>query len=431
MDLGLQQELKLKRIERGRLGILIGLLCPALYASEIDLKLTTSDGSSQVSVVNGAASTVAEIDSSGNINFKAALIPNGQPGQAGQILQSNGPAAPPVWVSSVPIPATLLSSTNPWTAQQTYENQVTVSSDLVVNNGVITGNGSGLINLKPESLSAGSLPGNVVASSMAVGAYGAITGVGVQSQALNMGNKPINSVGTPAADNDAATKAYVDTATGTANASMKTYVDTTTGTLNTALQGYVTTATGTLNTSMKAYVDAATATAITVHLMSTNTWTGQQTYTKQISVSTSMVLSGAFIAGGSAGSSGNLLQSQGSGSSPLWISSITLLGGAPILKQGPASLSFAVKSATCTMTTADFAILGDANAVGFTITLPSAANAGMVVFIVKKDISGNNVRIAAAGGETIAGGSPINMYTPYQKTMLIADGVTTWYIMNQ
>ena len=96
MDLGLQQELKLKLFTHGRSGILIGLLCPALYASEIDLKLTTSDGSTQLSVDNAASASVAAIDSAGNLTFSASLKPNGQPGTAGQVLQSNGTGAAPL-----------------------------------------------------------------------------------------------------------------------------------------------------------------------------------------------------------------------------------------------------------------------------------------------------------------------------------------------
>ena len=421
-----------------------------MYASEIDLKLTTSDGSTQVSVVNSNAVNAAAIDSSGNVNFRAALMPSGNAGVAGQVLTSNGPNIAPIWVPP------LLASTNTWTAPQTFNQSVTVSSNLIVG-GILSGDGSGLSNLQPGTLSGGILQQSVVASSIAVntvypaavtaGDYGTIRGLGNQDRALNMGSNPINSVGGPAADTDAATKAYVDTATGAVSASMITYVDTATGAVSASLITYVDTATGAVSASMITYVDTATG-AVSASLKtyvdtatgavnasvwsSTGNWIAQQTYTKQISVSTSMVLSGSFIAAGSAGSSGNILQSMGSGAAPQWVSTSTFLGGLPILKQGPASLSFAVKSATYTMTSADFAISGDASGGLITMTLPPATNAGMMVMIVKKDSSGNNVNIARGGGDTIEGSAtPLSISAQHQKYMLIADGASTWYILSQ
>jgi len=476
-------------IKHGQLGILVGLLCSVLYAGEIDLKLTTSDGSTQVSVDNAAAASVAAVDSSGNLTFKSTLMPNGQPGTAGQVLQSNGSGAAPTWVLPTPLPATLLASTNTWTAQQTYSQSVTVNSNLAVNNGgVISGNGSGLTNLVPGSLTAG--------------VYGAITGIGTQSQNLNLNSNVINNLGAPVAGTDAATKAYVDALSASTNTwsgpqaysksvtvssnlvvnnggiisgngsgltnlapnslSAGTLPNTvaassitansvypsalTSGAYNAIsglgaqnqnlnmnsnlINGLGTPVTGT-DAATKTYVDASTATAIMAHLMSTNTWTAQQTYTKQISVSTSIVLSGSLLANGSAGTSGQVLQSQGSGSAPAWISSTTFLGGTPVLKQGPASLSFATKNASYPMTAADFAILGDASVGVITITLPPASNAGTLVFIVKKDSSGNNVSIVGAGADTIEGITPLNLAAQYQKRLLIADGGTTWYVISQ
>jgi hypothetical protein len=196
---------------------------------------------------------------------------------------------------------------------------------------------------------------------------------------------------------------------------MKTYVDTATGTVNTAMGLYVDTATGTVKASVWS---------------STGNWTAQQTYTKQISVSTSMVLSGSLLAGGSAGTSGQLLQSQGVGPAPAWISSTTLLGGTPILKQGPASLSMVTTSIDYAMSTADFGVLASAPAAVTTVTLPAASTAGMLAFIVKTDGPGNNVNIAPKGGNTIQGGTT-GLTVQNQKRLLIADGGTIWYVMSQ
>jgi hypothetical protein len=456
---------------------------PTLYANDIDLKLTTSDGSTQMSVDNAVPTSVASIDSLGNLTFKSSLLPNGLPGTAGEILQSNGTGVSPTWIPS------LLVSTSTWTGQQTYTQSVTVSSNLVVNNGgIISGNGSGLTNLLPGSITAG--------------VYSGITGLGAQSQNLNMNSNLINNLGTPLAGTDAATKAYVDAIKATTNTwtAQQTYSNCvkvssnlvvnnggvitgngagltnlslssiSTGTLpasviassiaaNTVYPAALTsnvygaiTGVGAqsqnlnLNSNLinnlgtplvgtdaatKAYVDASTATSNTVLLMSTNTWTAQQTFNNQITVSTSMAISGALLANGSAGSSGQVLQSQGSGAAMAWVSSTTLLGGTPILKQGSASLSFVSKNISYGMATTDFGILGDASTADIVITLPPASNAGMMVFIVKKDSSANTVSIVGANSDTIEGSTPVNLTSQYQKRLLIADGGSTWYVISQ
>src|SRR5207248_1934062 len=72
------------------------------------------------------------------------------------------------------------------------------------------------------------LPATVIASSIAVngvypasvsaGTYSNVTGVGSQSQALNMNSHQINGVSVPSLSTDAATKGYVDTfASGSTN----------------------------------------------------------------------------------------------------------------------------------------------------------------------------------------------------------------------
>lgn len=75
--------------------------------------------------------------------------------------------------------------------------------------------------LPAASIAAGSLGTGVIASSLSVnsvypsavtsGVYGNITGVGSQSQALNMGTQLINNVVDPVSAQDTATKNYVDT----------------------------------------------------------------------------------------------------------------------------------------------------------------------------------------------------------------------------
>jgi hypothetical protein len=102
----------------------------------------------------------------------------------------------------------------------------TVNGQLTV--GTIVGNGASLTNLTAANINSGSLGPNVITSSVAVNAvypgavssavYGNVTGVGSQTQALNMNTHQINGVSAPTLATDAATKAYVDAATGTVTA---------------------------------------------------------------------------------------------------------------------------------------------------------------------------------------------------------------------
>jgi hypothetical protein len=178
---------------------------------------------------------------------------------------------------------------------------------------------------------------------------------------------------------------------------------------------------------MTAYVNVATGTV----LSATNTWTAQQTFLRQVTVSTSLALSGPFLAGGSSGASGQLLQSQGGAAPPIWISSVTLLGGAPLLRQSLLQSAVAAKNASYPMTDSDFGILGDATSGLITITLPAANSAGRMVFVLKTDNSANHVRIAGAGSDKIQGSATVDLSVQYQKNVLVSDGGTLWYVISQ
>ena len=70
---------------------------------------------------------------SSNAVLSGALVANASAGTSGQILQSQGPGTTPTWVSASN--SSLLSSTNTWTAGQTYISSVTFSSMVVAGNG--------------------------------------------------------------------------------------------------------------------------------------------------------------------------------------------------------------------------------------------------------------------------------------------------------
>jgi hypothetical protein len=108
-----------------------------------------------------------------------------------------------------------------------YVSSGTVNGQLSA--GTFLGNGASLTNLTAANINAGSLGASVISSSMAIngvypaalasGVYSNVTGIGSQTQAMNLGNHLINNVSTPISLNDAATKSYVDTATAAVSGS--------------------------------------------------------------------------------------------------------------------------------------------------------------------------------------------------------------------
>lgn len=111
------------------------------------------------------------------------------PGTTGNVLQSNAAAAPSFSIATYPVSSTA--------------NQLLYSVSDNVINGLTSANNATLItsNTGVPSLSQ-TLPPAVQTN---------ITALGVQSQALNMGNHQINAVTDPTSAQDAATKNYVDT----------------------------------------------------------------------------------------------------------------------------------------------------------------------------------------------------------------------------
>ncbi|MGH7443030.1 MAG: beta strand repeat-containing protein, partial [bacterium] len=129
-------------------------------------------------------------------------------GTGGYVLQYNGASAP-TWVSGGSVGASLLGSTNTWTAQQSFNNLVTVSSGIggggltaltfsgqnvtVANNltvqGALAGNGSGLTSLNPNNFQPGTLPTGILLPA------GQLTGPGPVASALLPSTVAYTSVG--------------------------------------------------------------------------------------------------------------------------------------------------------------------------------------------------------------------------------------------
>jgi len=84
------------------------------------------------------------------------------------------------------------------------------------------------------------------------------------------------------------------------------------------------------------------------------------------------------------------------------------------------------KTGTYTMLTSDYGIKADATSGAWTLTLPTAANVGHIVFIMKSDSSANAVTVSRAGTDTIEGATTISLANQYDSLVLQSDGAGTW-----
>jgi hypothetical protein len=77
-------------------------------------------------------------------------------------------------------------------------------------------------------------------------------------------------------------------------------------------------------------------------------------------------------------------------------------------------------------TLSDFLILCDDTGGSFNVTLPAATNAGKMFLVVKKNSSANTVTVITTGADTIEGQTHVALVAQYDKTLLVADGSSTW-----
>lgn len=74
-------------------------------------------------------------------------------------------------------------------------------------------------------------------------------------------------------------------------------------------------------------------------------------------------------------------------------------------------------------------VLVDTTGGARTITLPlSKPSANSEIRVIKISVDGNSVTVAAAGSETINGATTLVLAAQYDKTTLVPDGVSKWYI---
>ncbi len=99
------------------------------------------------------------------------------------------------------------------------------------------------------------------------------------------------------------------------------------------------------------------------------------------------------------------------------------VSGGPI---GPLQGNVATITNDYSAANADFMILCNASANPFTVTLPPAGAAGLILVIVKVDSSGNAVAVVPWGTDTIEGSASLSLASQYDKETLICNGSGIW-----
>ena len=99
------------------------------------------------------------------------------------------------------------------------------------------------------------------------------------------------------------------------------------------------------------------------------------------------------------------------------------------IRIGPYQLTTA--TTTYTALVSDQLILADASGGGFTLTLPSAADAVQDQYTIKAtSVAGGNVVVDGSGAETIDGAATKTLGSLYALLVLASDG-TNWHIIGQ
>lgn len=147
--------------------------------------------------------------------------------------------------------------------------------------------------------------------------------------------------------------------------------------------------------------------------------------TRKLQVSGSISFTSELYVNGSAGTSGQVLYSQGAGVAPVW--------GAIVVDYGDRTN---ISTTTYTIVALDFGggnnILGLTNSGARTITLPLAsAVTGKIIWLVDEagTAATNNVTINATGGNTILGASSLVLSENYASVGLYSDGSSKWFIV--
>jgi hypothetical protein len=92
-------------------------------------------------------------------------------------------------------------------------------------------------------------------------------------------------------------------------------------------------------------------------------------------------------------------------------------------------LNISVKTGDYTATTADDVLLGNTNAITF--TLPAATNTGKVLRFKKIGSDSNVITITRAGSDTIDGVVSTTLRSRYDEIALVADGTATWHVLDR
>ena len=245
-----------------------------------------------VSPTNGGTGADLHAQAANGVPYFSAtgVIGSVGTGASGYVLQANGAGSAPTWVSAGSVGSAILSSTNTWTAWQSFNNQVTISSDVYLSAGQINVKGNrlttagGLLDAAKlaNTVPLASLVG-ITNSQLASGSFPNILGVGALTAGAWTANIISSQYGGTGAD------IHLSAANGVPYFSAIGVL----GTIGTGAAGYVLQANGA--GSAPTWVSAGGGGSGSALLASTNTWSAWQTYGNQVTFSTDVYLSAGQI----------------------------------------------------------------------------------------------------------------------------------------
>lgn len=293
------------------------------------------DGTGKVGIGNTSPTEV--LDVTGNLKFSGALMPNNSAGTSGFVLSSNGTGAAPTWVNAT----SLVSSTSFWALDGSSVSSIkkigtTSNFDLPV----ITNNTermrvftTGGVAIGSTSLDATN-PEKLLVNAGTTTSFNAISGKGSINNYLQLNIQNTSTGNTASSD----LVASANNATESVN-----FVD-----LGINSSGY--SSTGVLGGANNAYLystgndfiigNAAASKPLRFFTGGTATTDehmridgtgkvgiGTTSPTEVLDVTGNVKFSGALMPNNSAGTSGQILKSNGSGSAPTWVAPSTVLSG--------------------------------------------------------------------------------------------------------
>ena len=305
--------------------------------------LVASSTNGNVGIRN--TSPTQALDVTGNVRFSGALMPNNSAGTTGYILQSNGAASAPTWVTPASVAQTTswLQNGNAVTSMQSIGTTSNFALPFITNNGermrlTTTGNlGIG------SSTFDGTNPEKLLVDAGTTASYNLMAGRASIDNYLQINLKNNSGGGSASSDivatsnNGTESINYIDmgiNSGGYSNTSLPVL-----GGANTAYL-YATGAdfvigNGTATRPLRFFTGGFTAANERMRIDgSGRVGIGNTSPAEVLDVTGNVRFTGALLPAGSAGTSGYILQSNGTGTAPSWVTPGTVVGSATWVLDG-------------------------------------------------------------------------------------------------